>query len=261
LADTELVRRPTVSTNPRDPLSFLPGVGERLGHYVYALVDPRDSRIFYVGKGVGDRAYHHARHAMRVDRSKTSEELKLDRIRAVHEAGLDVQVEIIRHSLDDEAQAFEVKAALIDALKLAGLELTNAVAGQGARRGWRPLEELVSEYAAKPIEIQAEHRALLIRLNDAQWQAARGVPKELYERTRASWVVAPARRKPDWAFAVYDGIVRGVYRIGSWERASDGRRWLFEGSRDAAMEEIYLWSDVSGHLPRGARNPITYVNC
>lgn len=261
MADTERVRSLTVSAGPRDPLSFLPGVGERLGYYVYALVDPRDGGIFYVGKGVGDRAYHHARHAMGVDRSKTSEELKLGRIRAIHEAGLDVGVEVIRHGLDDEAQAFEVEAAVIDALKLAGLELTNAVAGQGARRGWRPLEELVSEYAAKPIEIPPEHRALLIRLNHAQWQAARGVPEEVYERTRASWKVAPARRKPDWAFAVYDGIVRGVYRITSWERTPDGRRWLFEGSRDAAMEETYLWADVSGHLPRGARNPVTYINC
>jgi hypothetical protein len=34
-----------------DQLAFLPGVVERLGCYVYALVDPRDGRIFYVGKG------------------------------------------------------------------------------------------------------------------------------------------------------------------------------------------------------------------
>ena len=26
------------------------------GYYVYALVDPRDNRIFYVGKGKGDRS-------------------------------------------------------------------------------------------------------------------------------------------------------------------------------------------------------------
>ncbi len=39
------------------------------------------------------------------------------------------------------------------------------------------------------------------------------------------------------------------------------RRWDFNGVRDFAMEDIYLWTDVSGYLRRGAQNPITYVHC
>ena len=251
-----------VSAGARDPLAFLPGVSERFGYYVYALRDPlaRD-RIFYVGKGVGDRAYHHARHAKRVDKSETSAQLKLDRIRAIHAARREVGVEIIRHELRDEWEAFEIEAAVIDALKIAGVDLTNVVAGQGTSRGWRPLEELIAEYAAEPVEIEPEHRVLLIRLNHAQWRAARGRPDELYERTRASWKVAPQRRRPEWAFAVYDGIARAVYRIEGWERTPDGQRWLFNGVRDPAMEDRYLWTDVAEYLPRGARNPITYVHC
>jgi hypothetical protein len=31
--------------------SFPPGVGERLGTYVYRLIDPRNGETFYVGKG------------------------------------------------------------------------------------------------------------------------------------------------------------------------------------------------------------------
>ena len=50
-----------------DPLSFLPGVAEQLGYYVYALFDPRDNALFYVGKGVVGRVFQHAREARTVD--------------------------------------------------------------------------------------------------------------------------------------------------------------------------------------------------
>jgi hypothetical protein len=74
------LRRVAKVTNSRerDPLSFLPGVAERLGLYVYALRDPRSDEI-YVGKGVGNRAHAHARHAQKVS-GETTEQLKLIRI-------------------------------------------------------------------------------------------------------------------------------------------------------------------------------------
>ncbi len=255
----------TVTSSPRDPLSFLPGVAEKLGHYVYALRDLlEDGEIFYIGKGVGERAYAHARHAQCVDPSKTSAQLKLTRIRAIYNAGLKVGVELIRHNLTNAAEALEVENAAIDVLKIAGIELANVVAGQGTDHGWRPLEEIMAEYAAKPVEILSEHRVLLIRLNRVQRLAA----GDLYEKTRASWRVAPETHKPTWVFAVFGGIVRAVYRVESWDRPPEEKRavnragrWDFNGVRDLPMEDLYLWRDVSGYLRRGAQNPITYVHC
>lgn len=250
------------ATSHRDPLSFLPGVAERLGWYVYALRDPRTGGIFYVGKGVGNRVYQHARHAKRVT-GQTSDQLKLVTIHEIHDARLDVGVEIIRHRIPDESTAYEVEAAVIDALSLNASDLANLVSGHGTSRGWRPLEEIVVSYAAEPVEIAPEHRVALIRIRRRFAEVQ--TPQDLYEITRQWWVMAPERRKPEYAFSVYDGIVRAVYRIASWERdeqndATRGR-WAFCGKRDSEMEKRYLWKDVSSYMPLGAQNPIKYVNC
>jgi hypothetical protein len=35
-------------------------------------------------------------------------------------------------------------------------------------------------------------------------------------------------------------------------------RWAFHGSRDAQMEERYVWKDVSAYPPLGLRTPVRY---
>jgi uncharacterized protein len=243
----------------RDPLSFLGGVAEKLGWYVYALRDPRDGGIFYVGKGKGQRVYHHARHAKKVA-GESAPQLKLSTIRDIHAASLEVGVEIVRHQIETEEIAYEVEAAVIDAMALLGANLTNVVGGHGTSRGWRPLEAIVAEYVAKPVEI--EHPVVLIRITSLY---EHGMTAEaLYKATREWWRMTPSRHNPKWAFAVYNGIVRAVYRIERWEQEQPGDRkprWAFDGVRDQEMEERYLWTDVTRDLPRGARNPIKYVNC
>ena len=46
---------------------FSQKVQEELGYYVYCLVDPRDKRVFYVGKGVGNRVFAHANDALELE--------------------------------------------------------------------------------------------------------------------------------------------------------------------------------------------------
>ena len=249
-----------VATQRRDALSFLPGVAEKLGWYVYALRDPRNGAIFYAGKGIGNRVYQHAREVRKLA-GQSSDQLKLATIRDIHDAGLEVGVEIIRHRIPDEKAAYEVEGAVIDTLGLTGSDLTNLVGGHGSERGWRPLEDIVAEYAAEPVEVAPEHRVALIRVR-RRFAEVR-TPEDLYGVTRQWWVVFPDRRKPDYAFSVHNGIVRAVYKINSWEREPPGGRdrWRFEGERSAEMEERYLWKNVSGYLSQGAQNPIRYVNC
>lgn len=100
---------------------------------------------------------------------------------------------------------------------------------------------------------------------------------ELYEATRKSWRVGGERRRlggraaPVWAMAVFDGIIRAVYRIEGWEQAPRGDQdadvpdeihWAFRGWRDPNMETRYCGRDVSDETNGpGRQNPIRYVNC
>ena len=79
-------------------IQFKQSVIDNLKFYVYALVDPRDNQIFYVGKGSGNRVYQHAQAALEDD----SKSLKLSTIREIQELGLDVKYYIIRHNLSDK---------------------------------------------------------------------------------------------------------------------------------------------------------------
>lgn len=257
---------------PWRPERFPPGVAERLGYYVYALRDPLAAReIFYVGKGIGERVHQHANRAARVD-GESASGLRLDRIRAIHAAGKEVGVEIIRHSLIDEKVAFAVESAVIDALRLNGNDLrANLVSGHGGGDGygqnWEPLDDIVATYAARSVQIPVEMNIILIRLNRARWLAE----GDLLEKTRKWWRLGERRTRAEWAFAVHDGIVRAAFRIDGWERpsAEDLRdnpqrhgRWAFIGEIDPDVTERFRYADVRSRLGKaGSQNPVRYVNC
>ena len=58
---------------------FKTSVIEALQYYVYCLVDPRTNRIFYIGKGSGNRIFNHANDALNDNLSS----LKLNIIREI----------------------------------------------------------------------------------------------------------------------------------------------------------------------------------
>ncbi len=248
-----------------DTLAFLPGMTEHLGYYVYALRDPRPGRgIFYVGKGVGDRVYHHARAALVVPDDEPGQNLKLDTIREIHREKLEVGVEIIRHRLT-EPEAYEVEAGVIDALILTGVPLTNKVIGMRSRaRGWHPLDELRALYMAKDLD-KNEITDRLILMKITRLYRSGMSEAELYEVTRGWWYCAPKRHKPELALALYDGVVRAVYRIHDWEVAAgdEGKRRQrrgFRGEMASDKVEQYVWRSVR-HLVKKSQNPIQYLNC
>lgn len=243
----------------RQRLEFLPGVASKLGWYVYALIDPRDRTVFYVGKGTGNRAYQHARHAGTGGGTLLDD--KRGRIRQIHAAGLEVIVEIVRHQLPDEEAAYEVEAAVIDALThTASSDLKNKVRGHGRdERGWASLDKL-RHLEAPRVEIPPELRpAVLIRPNRRYRYGMDEVA--MWEITRGWWGMR--RRDYRYAFCVHTGIIRGVWRVTGWDPASDWapkKRRALVGEPAPELWPSYVGGWVGHLLPaKGGQLPFTVL--
>ena len=95
--------------------NFPTGVAEKLGYYVYRLIDPRNGETFYIGKGRGNRVFQHARGVLRLGSDEDVVDTKMQRIKEIRSAGLEVGHVIHRHGIKDEKTAFQIEAALMDA--------------------------------------------------------------------------------------------------------------------------------------------------
>jgi hypothetical protein len=231
----------------------------RMGWYVYAYVDPRDDGVFYVGKG--------RRHRMLHGLKKTGRGPMATTIREIRKARLEPRIDILAHGMKDEKTALRLEAALIDALD----PLANRVRGwRAVRFGRAPLQEVVALYDRRSIKVREP--AVLIRITHLYRPLMSQA--ELYDATRAVWKVQPRRAsKVKLAFAVFDGVVREVYEVTGWFKAGStflARHPRGERMRDRSefvgrvadekLQGRYINRDVSRYFPRGARNPVCYVN-
>jgi len=90
-------------------------------YYVYKLIDPRNNKTFYVGKGKGNRVNDHEKEAVKGNRSK-----KCALIREIINEGSAIKKKIIRRfANEDDAYAYE--ESLISKIGLH--KLTNQLSG------------------------------------------------------------------------------------------------------------------------------------
>lgn len=238
-------------------MKFSQGTIESLQSYVYVLLDPRDSKIFYVGKGIGNRVFDHVQRALDEVEARS---LKYDTIRQIESTKLNVGHFIVRHGMDEKA-AFEVEAALIDALSLQGL--TNIALGHGSELfGIRKAGDIEALYAVDALE--TDQSMILININRLFTRTMSD--EQMYEATRASWVVGLRREKARYVVATYRGITRAVYEVDHWYPVSDGARarWAFVKKTSKISDGVLanlMNKSVTALFSKGAANPIRYVNC
>jgi hypothetical protein len=241
-----------------------PGMAEALGHYVYLYIDPRDEKVFYVGKGKGERCLDHL--------FEDDDHPKVQRIRDIFAAGLEPRIEILAHGMKTDDEAYLVEAAAIDLIGLR--ELTNKVLGHNSLLyGRKSLKELEVFYTSTKGDIT--HPVLLIRISELYRNKM--AAQELYEVTRGVWKLDIERAQSvQCVFAIFEGIVKEVYLAEAWRPAQitgyetrapllpvdiEGR---FEFVGKLAPDDIrkrYIDKSVRDYIMQGSQNPCRYVNC
>jgi hypothetical protein len=241
-----------------------PEVAQALGYYVYALRDPRDQRVFYIGKGKGTRI---ASHVLEAGKDLASERAKLKTINDIEATGWQVDLLFLRTGLDEHT-AFAVEQAVIDAFAADQHDLTNLVRGHhSGTDGLATLPVVVARHRALPCPA-IEKPVIMVKIQKG-WRPDMS-DREIYEKTRGHWKVGPrVRAEAEYCLGIAYGVVRGVYRIepGSWfpsEMAWDQgqNRWGFVGLpapelghvlgtqvRDAFPNQVMYRQFLSGYRP------------
>lgn len=236
------------------PKSISGPLSDSLAYYVYLLIDPRDGHVFYVGKGKGDRCLQHS--------AQDDGQAKAARIAAIEAAGLTPRVDILRHGLASEAEAYLVESAVMDVFGLGNL--TNIVPGYGAEEfGRASLAELAVRYA--PEEAKVIHKVVFLKL--AQTYRKGMSAQELYEAARGVWNFSPTYASDyDYAIVVFEGLVVEVFRTHRWQPSDPThyptRKDLvpsdfvgtseFEGEpAEQAVREHYIGKSVRSYFAAG----------
>lgn len=243
---------------------------EELKSYVYILIDPRDNKIFYVGKGYGNRVFSHINEAI----FNPSETEKLEIIRAIKIENLKVKHFIIKHGLE-ENEALIVESVLIDFLTFRDFaevaKISNIVAGHNSfNQGIKTVNECEILYNCEELKKEnVKHKILVININktfDSKRNRKNDDPvynrPNIYEATRGWWVLDNNRaKKAEYVLAEYRGVIRAIFTPEKWLQAIEDRgrkRWGFEGTEVSDKEVIDLYMNKAVPKIRGMANPIRY---
>ena len=238
---------------------FTSEIIKKIKFYVYLISDPETGKVFYVGKGKGNRVFSHFEDKSDNDKTRKISELK--------KKGLEPKIEILVHGVDDEVTIKKIEAAIIDLI--GKKKLTNKVGGyESSNFGRMDLNQIKAKYTSKKANIS--ENVVLIKLSDTFRYNLN--PNELYDITRGIWRISKERQKLiTHAFAVYDGIIQETYKIEAWfepdktytsmdtSRWKKDNRYEFVGNICETMREKYRYKSVEHYWTLGNRNPIKYT--
>jgi hypothetical protein len=198
------------------------------------------------------------------DDEEDATDLKLQRIKEIRAAQLEVGHVIHRHKIENSDIAFQIEAALIDAYP----GLSNRVTGHGSGDyGCRHIDQIIAEYSIAPFEVVES--LILISINRSYEDEG----KDIYDAVRGCWRIKKERaEKYNLVLAHRRGLVVGAYRPEKWLPASRAHfPWLTEDiptrigfvgkEADPSIVARYRGKRVPDQFrARGAANPVRFVD-
>jgi len=244
---------------------FDPKTIEQLGYYVYMLIDPRDNKPFYVGKGINNRVFDHVKFA--IDNPQIVSD-KCDKIREI--GAENVKHMILTHGLSED-EAYKVEAVAIDLLNYVGFNLTNEVSGHHvAESGIMTTDEIERLYNAERLD-KVERNCIIININ-GQYNRAMGT-HAIYIATKEAWKIGKNRLKDiKYVLSEYRGIIIEVFEVEKWYEVTRTygphcknagecyTAYGFEGKiADKPVRDLYLNKSIADRKVKGRSNPISYA--
>lgn len=250
------------------------------GFYVYALVDPRDDKVFYIGKGNGNRVFL---HELESGKQQNSEKKKLQKIREIESSGNYVKRLIINWGLSED-EAFIAEASLINLLNcMPDIKLKNEVSGHHVHE-CLTVEDFELQYGALPLEKgDVKHSIMVIKINRLYRREMSD--EELYDAVRGFWAASLKSietRKVKYVFGVYNGLIVAVYKPDEWhytyemidipqienlkpddyERLKNRIYFICNDFRNLDEDALFYLnkSIVNLKVNQSAQNPITYLS-
>ena len=249
------------------------------GFYVYALIDPRNNQVFYIGKGTGNRVFS---HEIESGKSPKSEKAKLQKIREIEKSGHDVKRILINWGMT-EPEAFVAEATLINLMSyLSSDTLTNAVAGHHVHEALS-VEDFEIMYGAEHLQPEdIRHSIMVIKINKLYRRDMSS--KELYDAVRGNWrasLNSIQRRNVEYVFGVYNQLIVAVYKPDEWHyvheridvpRIEELDEETLEWGKDRVYfickdyerldrnQEFYLHKSIAAlKVNQASQNPISYL--
>ena len=233
---------------------FSPEVCGKLGYYVYGLIDPRNGRYFYIGKGKNNRVFEHIKEAENSNADKD----KVKTIREIQNEGLKVIHLILRHGLnDDEAKLLE--AAFIDYIGLDSL--TNEQDGMNNYDyGMANAEQLQQKYSCEEFDDRDKPPFMIIKIKQEFLDKNNG---DLYKTCRYAWRITLKRAEPiKYVLCVMNGIVKRVFEVEKWQKADIERRYEFIGKEAPQnIQKQFINKRIPERFRRkGMASPVCYYD-
>lgn len=214
-----------ISSRNKEKRNFDEQEKNHIGRYIYALKDPRDSKIFYIGQGIGNRMFDHFNEAEEVLKGNRAPTSKTLRIIDIWDNDEDVDCFFITVKIPDEVTANKLESAAADAVSLSQ---NGPVLNDNATPDSSLLTiEQLKDFACKPVNPTKPYTNVFVfPIHNA---LAEG--RDVYDACRSAWTIAEKHRNlasDSIAVALAGGIAKGAFRIRKWILRGDGK-CEFEG--------------------------------